>query len=91
MPPLVLTTEETETLERWARRPTTAQALAQRARIVLTCATGTPNDGVARRLQVKEKSGLTRTITLLNVRASPPVGPRTFVFDVPKGVRVVDQ
>ena len=30
-PPLVLTEEERETLERWARRPTTAQALAQRA------------------------------------------------------------
>jgi len=56
MPPLVLTTEETETLERWARRPTTAQALAQRARIVLTCATGTPNDGVARRLQVTRQT-----------------------------------
>jgi hypothetical protein len=25
--PIVLTTEERETLERWARRPTTAQAL----------------------------------------------------------------
>ena len=34
-PPLVLTEEERETLERWVRRPTTAQALAQRARIVL--------------------------------------------------------
>ncbi len=30
--PIVLTTEERETLERWARRPTTAQALALRAR-----------------------------------------------------------
>src|SRR4029453_6749142 len=37
-PPVVLTTEERETLEQWARRPTTAQALAQRARIVLACA-----------------------------------------------------
>jgi transposase len=55
-PPLVLTAEETETLERWARRPTTAQALAQRARIVLTCATGTPNGGVARRLQVTRQT-----------------------------------
>lgn len=45
---LVLTGEERETLERWARRPTTAQAVAQRARIVLRCATGQPNQGVAR-------------------------------------------
>jgi hypothetical protein len=40
--PIVLTTEERETLERWARRPTTAQALALRARLVLRCAAGEP-------------------------------------------------
>jgi len=45
--PLTLTTEEYETLERWARRPTTAQALAQRARIVLACTTGKPDTVVA--------------------------------------------
>src|SRR5438309_3498496 len=45
--PLTLTTEEDETLERWARRPTTAQALAQRARIVLACTTGKPDTVVA--------------------------------------------
>jgi len=44
---LTLTTEEYETLERWARRPTTAQALAQRARIVLACTTGKPDTVVA--------------------------------------------
>ena len=32
---ITLTDEERETLERWARRPTTAQALALRCRIVL--------------------------------------------------------
>lgn len=46
-PQLVLTEEERETLERWARRPRTAQALAQRARIVLRCATGELNQVVA--------------------------------------------
>ena len=45
--PLTLTAEEIETLERWTRRPTTAQALAQRARIVLACATGQHNGAVA--------------------------------------------
>ncbi len=30
-PPLVLTEDERETLERWMHRPTTAQALAQGA------------------------------------------------------------
>jgi transposase len=46
-PPVVLTTEERETLEQWARRPTTAQALAQRARIVLACATDQTNGDIA--------------------------------------------
>ena len=32
--PLTITDAERETLERWVRRPTTAQALAQRARII---------------------------------------------------------
>ena len=46
-PPVVLTTEERETLEQWARRPKTAQALAQRARIVLACATDKTNGDIA--------------------------------------------
>ncbi len=47
---LTLTPEEQETLERWARRPKSAQALAQRARIVLACAQGKPNWAVAAEL-----------------------------------------
>ena len=48
MPEVTLTSDERETLQRWARRPTTAQALAQRARMILACADGRPNDHVAR-------------------------------------------
>ena len=51
-PSLTLTPEERETLDRWARRRTTAQALALRARIVLACATGLTNDAVARQERV---------------------------------------
>ena len=40
---IVLTAEERETLERWARRPSTAQALALRSRIVLAAAAGQAN------------------------------------------------
>ena len=40
IPPVTVTADERDTLERWARRPTTAQALAMRARIVLASATG---------------------------------------------------
>ncbi len=44
---LMLTDEERHTLEPWARRPKTAQALARRARLVLACATGKPTHAVA--------------------------------------------
>jgi hypothetical protein len=47
MPPLILAPEERVTLERWSRRPKTAQTLAQRSRMVLACAAGTPNGTVA--------------------------------------------
>ena len=49
---LVLTGLEREELERYARRPKTAQALALRARIVLASAVGAPNTEVAARLGV---------------------------------------
>jgi transposase len=52
---LVVTSAEREALERWARRPKTAQALARRARIVLECATGVPNRVVATRFRVTEQ------------------------------------
>ena len=45
--PLLLTEDERRTLEQWARRPTTAQRLALRARIVLACADGVTNRAVA--------------------------------------------
>src|SRR4051812_1871884 len=51
-PEMVLTDDERETLERWARRPTSAQALALRCRIVLACAEGGSNTEVAARLHV---------------------------------------
>jgi transposase len=47
---LELNDDERETLERWARRHTTAQALAMRCRIVLACAEGGHNGEVAERL-----------------------------------------
>jgi len=48
MAELKLTHDEREALERWARGPTTAQALAQRARMILACAEGRPNEHMAR-------------------------------------------
>ena len=52
LPQLVLTVEENNRLVEWARRRTTAQALALRARIVLTCAQGATNTQVSERLRV---------------------------------------
>jgi transposase len=50
--PLLITTEESSTLDGWARRRTTAQALALRARIVLQAAEGRSNTAIARRERV---------------------------------------
>ena len=53
MPPrveVVLSEEEREVLERWARRPKSAQALALRCRIVLAAADGEPSKEIAARL-----------------------------------------
>lgn len=49
---IMLTTQERETLQQWARRPKTAQALAQRARIILRCAEGQASKTVARGIHV---------------------------------------
>ena len=51
--PVELGVDERETLLRWSRRRTTAQALALRARIVLRCAEGGTNTAVAAELGVK--------------------------------------
>jgi transposase len=53
---LVLTEAERDTLQRWARRPKTAQALAFRARIVLACAEGSANKDVAVALGTREQT-----------------------------------
>ena len=47
IPPLHLSSDERESLERWKRRPTTAQALALRSRIILRCSEGKTNTVVA--------------------------------------------
>ncbi len=49
---LVLTDDERSTLQRWARRAKSSQALALRCRIVLACADGLSNVDVAEKLRV---------------------------------------
>jgi transposase len=52
IPPLHLSDDERETLERWSRRRKTAQALAFRARVILACAEGKNNGDVAATFRV---------------------------------------
>ena len=52
IPELILSAEERETLQGWAQRRKTAQALALRARIVLACAAGKNNTAVSAALRV---------------------------------------
>src|SRR5258705_12556247 len=49
---LVLSAEQRDELERWVRRRSTAQALALRARIIVSCAAGGNNTEVASRLGI---------------------------------------
>ena len=52
LPPLVVTPEERAQLVAWARRPTTAQAVALRSRIVLRCAEGGACTQIAREMRL---------------------------------------
>jgi outer membrane lipoprotein-sorting protein len=44
-----------------------------------------------RRLEIHEESGATRTLSLKRIRVNESLPDRIFTFQVPKGVRVVDQ
>ncbi|HLS47549.1 MAG TPA: outer-membrane lipoprotein carrier protein LolA, partial [Gemmatimonadales bacterium] len=48
-------------------------------------------DHLPRRLEITERRGGTRTITLSDVLTNGPVPKSAFAFDVPRGVRIVDQ
>jgi len=54
--PIQMSPSDHAVLERWLRRPKTAQALAQRARIVLACAAGKSNGAVAEELGVTRQT-----------------------------------
>ena len=55
IPELVVTTGELESLQIWARRPKSAQALALRARVILACAEGKTNTEVASQFRVTKQ------------------------------------
>ena len=49
------------------------------------------DSALPRRLEIHEESGATRTLDLKRIRVNESLPERTFTFQVPKGVRVVDQ
>ena len=53
IPPLILTSQERQTLQQWARRPKSAQALALRARMILLSGEGNNNTQVAHQMRVR--------------------------------------
>src|SRR5919201_2880079 len=67
LPELALTEDERATLQRWARRARSSQALALRCRIVLACAEGASNAAVVKRLGVSPP-----TVTKWRSRVAPP-------------------
>jgi outer membrane lipoprotein carrier protein len=48
-------------------------------------------DALPRRLKITERSGAVRTLTLSRLRVNQAMPAKTFTFEVPQGVRVVDQ
>jgi len=54
IPELVLSAAERQTLERWARRPTSAQSLALRVRVILACAAGKTNTQVSAEMRLSK-------------------------------------
>jgi transposase len=85
--PLKLSDDERATLERWARRPKSAQALALRCRIVLLAAKGKNNTEIARALGINRQTvGKWRSrflsLRLDGVHDEPrPGAPRTVTDD----------
>jgi len=90
----VLSEDERRILGNWARRRSTAQGLALRARIVLACAEGSSNTAVAARLGVNRKTVARRRARFLRERLDGltdeprPGVPRTItdaLEEVPEG------
>jgi outer membrane lipoprotein-sorting protein len=47
-------------------------------------------DALPRRIELDEAAGLRRILTLSRLRPNAPWTRRTFTFDVPSGIRIID-
>ena len=61
IPRTTITVNESETPERWTRRVSTVQALAQGARAIVGCAAGKSETRVAHELRTNQTAGKWRT------------------------------
>lgn len=76
-PPLILTSEQRSTLERWVRAPTTPQRVVLRSTIVLRASEGHPIAAIARRL------GSSRGTVRLWCERFTAEGPPVLLRDAP--------
>lgn len=49
------------------------------------------DSALPRKVSIEERAGGTRTLTLSKLKTNDPVTEKTFQFDVPSGVRVIEQ
>lgn len=49
------------------------------------------DSALPRKVSIEERAGGTRTLTLSKLKTNDPVTEKTFQFDVPNGVRVIEQ
>lgn len=49
------------------------------------------DNALPRKVQIEERAGGTRTLTLSKLKTNQPVTDKTFQFEVPSGVRVIEQ
>ena len=49
------------------------------------------DDALPRKLEIEEKNGGTRILTLTRLRIDEQIPERLFTFDIPSGVRIIDQ
>ena len=49
------------------------------------------DNALPRKVQIEERAGGTRTLTLSRLKTNQPVTEKTFQFEVPSGVRVIEQ
>ncbi|MDQ8153858.1 MAG: outer membrane lipoprotein carrier protein LolA [Gemmatimonadota bacterium] len=69
----------------YALTPRAAGAPFQTAKVWISA------DALVRQIEIEEPGGLRRRLRFINMKLGVPLPKRAFVFDVPPGVRIIDQ